>query len=183
LLFLISVMMIVCLMISVSNNCRFSSTWFLYLEMTKILSSKRMIRSQRFKQFVRNFFSSFHRRSVVLSMQMRRYSFVLFLNAESIWRITCRSICSFSRFLSCTETIKQNDFRRSWRTFVSQSTLCMCCHCVNSRKLRNVVRICMIFQCDHNADNWSTVSICNSCRNIRTYDASIHLAVRLWSND
>jgi hypothetical protein len=31
--------------------------------------------------------------------------------------------------------------------------LCMCCHCVNSRKLRNVVHICMIFQCHHNVDN------------------------------
>jgi hypothetical protein len=61
--------------------------------------------------------------------------------------------------------------------------LCMCCHCVNSRKLRNVVHICIIFQCDHNADNWNIVSICNSCRNIRTYDASIYLAISFWSND
>ncbi len=179
----IFVMMIVCLMIFVSSNCRFSSTWFLYLKMTKTFSSKRMTRSQRSEQLVRNFFSSFHQRNTALSTQMRRYSFVLLLNAKSIWRITCRSICSFSRFLSCTETIKQNDFRRNWRTFVSQSTLCMCCHCVNSRKLRSVVHICMIFQRDHNADSWSTVSICNSCRSTRTYDANIHLAVRLWSND
>jgi hypothetical protein len=61
--------------------------------------------------------------------------------------------------------------------------LCMCCHCVNSRKLRSVVHICITFQCDHNADNWSIVSICNSCQSIRTYNASIHLTVSFWSND
>jgi hypothetical protein len=180
---LISVMMIVCLMIFVQCNCRFSSTWSLYLEMTKILFSKKMTRSQQSEQLVRSFSSSFHQRSDVFSTQMRYYSFVLFLNAKSTWRITCHSICSSSRFLSCIETIKQNDFHRSWRTFVFQSTLCMCYHCVNSRKLRSVVHICMIFQCDHNVDSWSIVSICNSCRSIRTCDANIHLAVFLWSND
>ncbi len=162
LLFLIFVMMIVCLMIFVSCNYLFSSTWSRYQEKTKTLSSKRMIRSQRFKQFVRNYVSSFHQRSDVLSTQMRRYSLVLLLNAESIWKITCHSVCS-SRFLFCIETIKQNNFYRNWRIFFSQSTLCMCCHCVNWRKLRSVVHICMTFQCDHSADNWSIVSICNSC--------------------
>jgi hypothetical protein len=84
LLFLIFEMIIVCLMISVLYNNRFSSKWFLNLQITKILSSKRMIRLQRFEQFVRNFFSSFHQRNNVLSTQIRRYSFVLLLNAESI---------------------------------------------------------------------------------------------------
>jgi flagellar biosynthesis protein FlhB len=113
LLFFIFVMMIVCLIIFVLCNCWFSSTWSLYLKMTKILSLKRMIRSQQFEQFVRNFFSFFHQRSDVFSMQMRCYSFVLFLNAELIWRITCHLICSSSRFLSCIEIIKQNDLHRN----------------------------------------------------------------------
>ncbi len=67
LLFLIFVMMIVCLMIFVLCNCRFSNTWFLYLEKTKIFSSKRMIRSQQFKQFVRSFSLFFHQRNDVFS--------------------------------------------------------------------------------------------------------------------
>ncbi len=67
LLFLIFVMMIVCLMIFVLCNCRFSDTWSLYLKITKILFSKRMTRSQQFEQFVRSFFSSFHQRSDVFS--------------------------------------------------------------------------------------------------------------------
>jgi hypothetical protein len=51
----------------------------------------------------------------------------------------------------------------------------MCYHCVNSRKLRNVVHICMIVQCVYNINNWNIVSICNLCRNIYLYDANIHL--------
>jgi hypothetical protein len=86
-------------------------------------------------------------------MQMRRCSFVLLLNAKSIWRITCHSICSFFRLLFCIETIRQNDFHRSWRTFVFQLTLSMCYHCAISRRSRSVVHICMIFQCVHNANN------------------------------
>ncbi len=82
LLFLIFVMMIVCLMIFVLCNCRFSSTWSLYLEMTKILFSKKMTRSQQFEQFIRSFFSFFHQRSDVFSTQIRCYSFVFFLNAD-----------------------------------------------------------------------------------------------------
>jgi hypothetical protein len=113
LLFLIFVMMIICLIIFVSYNCRFSNTWSLYLEMTKILFSKKMIRSQRLNQFVRNFFSFFHQRNNVFSTQMRRYFFVLFLNAKSIWKITCHLICFFFRFLFCMKTIKQYDFHRN----------------------------------------------------------------------
>ncbi len=79
LLFLIFVMMIVCLIIFVLCNYRFSNTWYLYLKMTKIHFSKRMIWSQQFKQFVRSFFSFFHQRSDFFSTQMRCYFFVLFL--------------------------------------------------------------------------------------------------------
>ncbi len=44
-LFLIFVMMIVCLMIFVQCNCRFSSTWSLYLEMTKTVNSFQFVTS------------------------------------------------------------------------------------------------------------------------------------------
>jgi hypothetical protein len=150
---LIFAMMIVYSMISALCNYRFSNTWCLYLKKTKIFSSKKLIRLQWTKQFIRDSSSLFRQRYDALSMQMRRYSFVLLLNAKSIWRITCHFICFFRRFLSCIEIIKQNDFHRNWRTFVFQSTLCMCYRDANSRKSRNVVRICMIFWCDRNINN------------------------------
>jgi hypothetical protein len=55
----------------------------------------------------------YRQRNDALQMQMLRFAFVLFLNAKSIWRIICHSICSFLRFLSCIKTIKQNDFHRN----------------------------------------------------------------------
>ncbi len=56
---LIFTMMIVCSVIFALCNCRFSNTWCLYLKKINILFSKRLIRLQWTKQFVRDLSSSF----------------------------------------------------------------------------------------------------------------------------
>ncbi len=179
----ISVKMIVCSAIFVLCSCSFRDTWFLCLRTKKIFFSRRKIRSQRTSRCVLCCSLSLDWRFDFLLTRAWCCSLSLLSRAKSIWKITCHSIYSFRRLLSCIETIKRNDSFRNWRIFVFRSKCCRCFRYENSHKLRSVDCICTICLYVRNVDSWNTASVCNLCRNIRTFDASIHRIIFFVSDD
>ncbi len=175
--------MIVCSAIFVLCNCSFQNTWSLCLKTWKNFFSRNKISSQRTSRFVLCCSLSLDWRFDFFLTRAWCCSLSLSSRAKSIWKITCHSVYSFRRFLSCIETIKRNDFFRNWRIFVFRSKCCRCFCYENSRKLRSVDCICMICLYVCNVDSWNTASVCNLCRNIRTFDANIHRIILLVSND